>query len=293
MAKSPIKRRSKADKDYESILGDVSDVIQTARQSTARAVNAVMTAAYWLIGRRIVEQEQRGRKRAGYGEELIQQLAKDLTDRFGRGFGKSNLFEMRAFYQANVNIFQTVSGKSDLAPASKKLQTASGKTAAASRSSELAVLAGAFPLFWSHYVLLIRRSRSEEARAFYESEALRGGWSVRQLARQIDSQFYERTALSRNKAAMLVKAQKPLPQDAVTPEEEIKDPYVLEFLGLKDEYSETGLEDALIRHLETFLLELGGDFCFIGRQRRLRGSSFAPTRTRLLPAMRSRDFRTK
>ncbi len=83
MAKSPIKRRSKADKDYESILGDVSDVIQTARQSTARAVNAVMTAAYWLIGRRIVEQEQRGRKRASYGEELIQQLAKDLTDRFG------------------------------------------------------------------------------------------------------------------------------------------------------------------------------------------------------------------
>ncbi len=224
---------------------------------------------------------------------MIQQLARDLTDRFGRGFGKSNLFEMRAFYQANVNIFQTVSGKSDLAPASKKLQTASGKTVAPSRSSELAVLAGAFPLFWSHYVLLIRRSRSEEARSFYESEALRGGWSVRQLARQIDSQFYERTVLSRNKAAMLVKGQRPLPQDAVTPEEEIKDPYVLEFLGLKDEYSESDLEDALIRQLETFLLELGGDFCFIGRQRRLWGSSFAPTRTRLLPAMHSRDFRTR
>ena len=271
MAMSPIKRRSKADKDYESILGDVSDVIQTARQSTARAVNAVMTAAYWLIGRRIVEQEQRGRKRASYGEELIQQLAKDLTDRFGRGFGKSNLFEMRAFYQANVNIFQTVSGKSkDLAPASKKLQTASGKPETPSRISSLAELADAFPLSWSHYGLLVRRNRSDEARAFYETEALRGGWSVRQLARQINSQFYERTALSRNKAAMLRKGQKALPEDAVKPEEAIKDPYVLEFLGLKDEYSESALEEALVRHLEVFLLELGGDFCFIGRQKRLR-----------------------
>jgi predicted nuclease of restriction endonuclease-like (RecB) superfamily len=112
--------------------------------------------------------------------------------------------------------------------------------------------------------------KSENARQFYETEALRGGWSVRQLDRQINSQFYERTALSKNKAAMLKKGQKALTEDIVTPEEEIKDPYVLEFLGLKDEYSETDIEEALIRHLETFLLELGGDFCFIGRQKRLR-----------------------
>jgi predicted nuclease of restriction endonuclease-like (RecB) superfamily len=135
---------------------------------------------------------------------------------------------------------------------------------------ELATLAAVLPLSWSHYVLLVRRSRSEEARAFYEAEAMRGGWSVRQLARQINSQFYERTALSRDKRAMLIKGRKALPEDAVAPEEEIKDPYVLEFLGLKDEYSEGDLEDALIRHLETFLLELGADFCFIGRQKRLR-----------------------
>jgi len=112
--------------------------------------------------------------------------------------------------------------------------------------------------------------RDENARTFYEAEALRGGWSVRQLDRQINSQFYERTALSKNKTAMLKKGGKALQQDIVTPEEEIKDPYVLEFLGLKDEYSETDLEEALIHHLETFLLELGGDFCFIGRQKRLR-----------------------
>src|SRR5204862_5375493 len=105
---------------------------------------------------------------------------------------------------------------------------------------------------------------------FYETEALRGGWSVRQLNRQINTLFYERTALSRNKAAMLIKGTKSKPQDTVTPEEEIKDPLVLEFLGLKDEYSESELEEALIRHLESFLLELGGDFAFVARQKRLR-----------------------
>jgi len=112
--------------------------------------------------------------------------------------------------------------------------------------------------------------KNKNARAFYEDEALRGGWTVRQLDRQIQSQFYERCALSRNKAAMLKKGAKARPEDRVTPEEEIKDPYVLEFLGLKDEYSETDLETALITKLETFLLELGGDFTFVGRQRRLR-----------------------
>ena len=112
--------------------------------------------------------------------------------------------------------------------------------------------------------------KKPEARSFYETEAVRGGWNVRQLDRQISTQFYERTMLSRNKAAMLTKGQKARPEDTLTPEEEIKDPYVLEFLDLKDEYSETDLEEALIRHLETFLLELGDDFTFVGRQRRLR-----------------------
>ena len=130
-------------------------------------------------------------------------------------------------------------------------------------------LLAAFPLPWSAYVRLLS-VRSESAREFYEAEALRGGWSVRQLDRQINSQFYERTALSKNKAAMLTREGKPLPEDLVRPEDEIKDPFVLEFLDLKDEYSESDLEEALIRHLETFLLELGDDFCFIGRQKRLR-----------------------
>jgi predicted nuclease of restriction endonuclease-like (RecB) superfamily len=130
-------------------------------------------------------------------------------------------------------------------------------------------LASRFPLPWSAYVRLLS-VKNENAKRFYEAEALRGGWSVRQLDRQINSQFYERTALSKNKAAMLTKGQKTLPGDLVSPEEEIKDPFVLEFLGLRDEYSETEMENALIRHLEAFLLELGDEFAFVGRQRRLR-----------------------
>jgi predicted nuclease of restriction endonuclease-like (RecB) superfamily len=126
-----------------------------------------------------------------------------------------------------------------------------------------------FSLPWSHYVRLLSVENAE-ARKFYEAEALRGGWSVRQLDRQISSLFFERTALSRNKAAMLTKGAQPRPADHLSAEEEIKDPFVLEFLGLKDEYSETDLEEALIRHLEAFLLELGDDFAFVGRQRRLR-----------------------
>ena len=118
--------------------------------------------------------------------------------------------------------------------------------------------------------MLLLGARSPEARAFYETEALRGGWTVRQLRRQIGTQFYERTALSRNKTAMLEKGARKQPTDAVTPEEELKDPLVLEFLGLKDEYSESDLEEALILRLEHFLLELGGAFAFIGRERRLR-----------------------
>jgi predicted nuclease of restriction endonuclease-like (RecB) superfamily len=127
----------------------------------------------------------------------------------------------------------------------------------------------AFPLPWSHYVRLMSVENAY-ARAFYEAEALRGGWTVRQLNRQIGSLFYERTALSRNKAAMMHKGEIARSEDAVSPEEEIKDPYVLEFLGLKDEYSETEIEAMLVARLETFLLELGDDFAFIGRQRRLR-----------------------
>ncbi len=137
------------------------------------------------------------------------------------------------------------------------------------QSPDLPALAQAFPLPWSAYVRLLS-VKNPQARAFYETEALRGGWTGAQLDRQIGSQFYERTALSTNKAAMLEKGEAAEPGDALTPEQAIKDPFVLEFLNLKDEYSESDLEVALIQHLADFLLELGDDFAFVGRQRRLR-----------------------
>ncbi|HVW70983.1 MAG TPA: PDDEXK nuclease domain-containing protein [Steroidobacteraceae bacterium] len=129
--------------------------------------------------------------------------------------------------------------------------------------------ASRFPLPWSHYVRLLA-VRSIHARTFYESEALRGGWTIRQLDRQIQSQFYERTALSRDKATLLGESDRPHACDSLAPDEEIKDPYVLEFLGLRDDYSESELEEALLGKLQSFLLELGGDFTFVGRQYRLR-----------------------
>lgn len=248
--------------EYGGIHGDIVVLLEAARHAAARNVNALMTASYWAIGRRIVEFEQGGQSRAGYGEDLIKRLAVDLTQQFGRGFSWRNLAQMRSFYQSwpADRILQTLSAKS-FEP--DKGQGLSGT------SLDLTALAQAFPLPWSAYVRLLS-VKNEAARRFYETEALRSGWSVRQLDRQVNSQFYERIALSHNKAAMLQKAELAEPDDTITPEQALKDPFVLEFLNLKDEYSESDLEDALIQHLADFLLELGDDFAFVGRQRRLR-----------------------
>lgn len=247
-----------ATRDYSELLGGVSDLLESARRASARAVNAFMTATYWEVGRRIVEHEQGGRDRAKYGDAVVERLAQDLTARLGRGFGRRNVFLMRSFYLAcprpvlkspgraasPARIVQTASALSKApTPGRAIVQTLSAQS---SLFLPLADLARAFPLPWSHYVLLIGRSRSPEAFAFYQTEALRGGWSVRQLQRQMDSQFYERTALSRNKAAMLAKGGKARPGDAVSAVEEIRHPLVLEFLGLRDEYSETDLEEGLM-----------------------------------------------
>ena len=225
-----------------------------------------------MIGRHIVEYEQSGEERAAYGANLIEMLATDMTRRFGRGFSRQNLWQMRQFGLAYPpeRILQTLSGVSaQPLPRSSNLQTASGDSSATLTNVRVEDLISSFPLPWSAYVRLLS-VKNPRAREFYETEALHGGWSVRQLDRQINSQFYERTALSRDKAAMLARGSKAQPDDQILPEQAIKDPFVLEFLDLKDEYSESDLEEALINRLETFLLELGGDFCFIGRQRRLR-----------------------
>lgn len=266
---------------YPVLLRRLVTLLEEARRASARTVNVIMTATYWQVGRHIVEFEQAGERRAGYGEQLLDRLSTDLNKRFGRGFSVDHLELMRLFYHTYplAQISGTASRKllptasSDISESPIRKSSAAlipANSESVIRKFTVVEWSQAFPLSWTHYVHLLRRSRSPEARAFYETESLRGGWSVRQLDRQMSTLFYERTALSRNKAAMLRQGARPCPSDRVTPEEEIKHPLVLEFLGLKDEYSETDLEDALIRHLETFLLELGGDFAFIGRQRRLR-----------------------
>lgn len=234
---------------YADLQEAIVALLESARRAAARSVNALMTATYWEIGRRIVEFEQGGRTRAEYGELVVRRLSEDLTTRLGKGFSRQNLWQMRAFFLAW--------------PALQKVQTVSGE------SLDLRTLANAFPLSWSAYVRLLS-VKNPAARAFYEAETLRAGWSVRQLDRQINSQFYERAALSRNKAALLEKAETPEPGDVLTPESALKDPFVLEFLDLRDEYSESELEEALVQHLGDFLMELGDEFAFVGRQKRLR-----------------------
>lgn len=254
-----------ASADYSGMHGDIVALLEAARRTAARSVNALMTASYWEIGRRIVEFEQGGQDRAEYGQALIKRLSADLSARFGRGFGVDSLESMRLFYKTYPpeKISESLIRKlpTDHRPPNSEPSI---------RNFDLNQLAQIFPLSWTHYIHLMRRTRSTEERTFYEAEALRGGWSVRQLDRQISSQFYTRALLSKNKRAMLEKGSQPQPGDLVTPDEAIKDPYVLEFLDLKDEYSESELEDALIHRLEDFLLELGSDFTFVGRQRRLR-----------------------
>ena len=263
---------------YIAWSGGIAALLDAARRQAARSINSILTATYWEIGRRIVEYVQSGEARADYGNEALAKLSRDLTKKFGRGFAPDNLERMRSFYLGwpFLEISATVSRKSG----KREIQrVAAGKTcvpisATVSRKSEvdfsrLETLAQRFPLSWSHYVRLLSVPKPE-ARRFYEVESLRGGWSVRQLDRQIATLFHERTMLSRDKAKMLTAGVRPRREDAVTVEEEIKSPFVLEFLGLRDEYAESELEDALIRHLELFLLELGNGFTFVARQKRIR-----------------------
>jgi predicted nuclease of restriction endonuclease-like (RecB) superfamily len=259
--------------NYSKLITDLASLIEQGHKTAVRYVNTVMVATYWLIGRRIVEYEQNGKERAEYKGELLQKLSQDLNSRFGRGFSPDNLEAMRRFYLIyQIEISETLSRKllpENSLPESgklsspevdeniKKIQTVSGISETLMRK---------FPLSWSHYRLLIRIDEPFR-REFFEAECIRGNWSVRQLDRQIQSMLYERTALSKRKLAVIAKAHEKL--ITLKPEDEIKDPYILEFLGLKNEYSESQLEEALIKHLENFLLELGTGFTFVARQKRV------------------------
>lgn len=213
---------------YENIL----NVLKNSREKVLKTVNITMVKTYFEIGRLILEEEQKGEYRGTYGKELLKTLSIRLTKEFGKGFSETNLKQMKTFYDV-YKIRQTVSDE--------------------------------FKLSWSHYLILMRISNIEE-RQFYEIEAFNSNWSLRELRRQLDSALYERLVLSRDKES--VKELSLKGQIIEKSIDVIKDPYVLEFLGLpeKHEYSEHDLESEIINKLEMFLLELGKGFTFVGRQ---------------------------
>ncbi len=251
-------------KNYSNLITDLSSLINQGRKAAVRYVNTALVVTYWLIGRRIVGFEQKGKKRAEYGEALLEKLSIDLTQRFGKGWGLTNLKTIRQFYLTYSKVIQKGHTPCDQLPSRSSLRKS--RTVCTELQPISETLSRKLLLSWSHYRLLMRIDEPFK-REFYEAECIRGNWSVRQLDRQIQSMLYERTALSKRKLAVIAKAhKKPI---ILKPEDEIKDPYILEFLGLKDEYSESQLEEALIKHLEHFLLELGIGFTFIARQKRI------------------------
>ena len=264
---------------------EIRRLIVAARRTVARGVDLVQVHTNFEIGRRIVEEEQRGEGRAAYGEEVIKALAKRLTTEFGRGFSASNLASMRSFYvlyQERLPIFQSAIGKSDESkkvqsltaklPSDQKGQSPTGQLPIAqSATGQLAKPQGNMPrpfaLSWTHYFFLLSIQNPDE-RSFYEIEAAAEDWTVRELKRQYDSSLYERLALSRDKEGIRRLAREG--QAVAEAKDLLKEPLVLEFLGLEERaaYTESELEAAIIGRIEHFLLELGKGFLFEARQRR-------------------------
>jgi len=250
--------------DTASLFAEVRALLRAARDAAARQVNTLLVFTNYEIGRRIVEHEQGGEARADYGKQVVESLALQLTAEFGRGFSKDNLWLMRRFYLAYRDRLPrtgpSLVGAGPTVPA-RILETAS------QQSPSVPEPARSFTLSWSHYAFLVGVS-DEAARSFYEIEATRGHWSLKELRRQFDSALYERLALSRDKDGVRALAERG--QIVSRPEEALKDPYVLEFLGLDEQagYSESDLEARIIDKLQQFLRELGTGFLFEGRQRR-------------------------
>lgn len=223
--------------DELEFFKSVYDLIQQARRSVEKSVNTTMTVTYYEIGRRIVEKEQQGEKRAQYGKRILQGLSGYLTENLGKGFSAENLRLMRKFF---------------LIYSSDEI-------------SKSPILKFNPNISWTHYIQLMR-IESKDERKFYELEIADNGWSVKEFQRQFDTSLYERLALSRDKEKVRELAEKG--QIIESPQDLFKDPYVLEFTGLpeKSSYTETELEQRLIDHLQQFLLELGKGFAFMGRQ---------------------------
>jgi len=234
----------------EKYINEIIELLKVAKMRVLTSINTAMVYTYYEIGKIIVNQEQKGKNRAEYGKTVLKQLSKELTRKFGKGYSITNLKEIRKFYLifSKDEIGQPLVGLFEKMP-----KTSDGRV---------------FVLSWTHYMQLIRIKNSDERR-FYEIEAYKNNWSKRELARQYNSSLYERLLLSRNKEKVLELSQKGQIFDK--PSDVIKDPYVLEFLNLKedDSYSEKDFETKIIDKLQDFLLELGRGFTFVQRQMRL------------------------
>ena len=253
------------------LLADIRDLILSARRAAVHSIDLLQVLTNFEIGRRIIEHEQQGAERAEYGKALLKGLAADLTAEFGNGFSKRNLLYMRQFYVTyrSRQIAQTVSAQLPLISQtlSGPLQKSDIVPRASVSSGKMQTSSAQFTLSWSHYVFLMGIKDGAE-RDFYEIETTSQGWSLRELKRQFDSGLYERLALSRDKDGIRKLAAEG--QIINRPEDLLKDPYILEFLGLDEQtrYSESDLESAIINKIEHFLLELGKGFLFEARQKR-------------------------
>jgi len=261
MSKKPVIKNNKCYLKIKSIL-------EEARHNVYRHVNFVMVQAYWNIGRVIVKEELKGKSKAEYGEYLLKELSIRLTKDFGKGFTETNLRYMRLFYLLfeimNAERSQSLPDKIHHALRDESVSTQKGNAV----RHELPVVRP--ELSWTHYRLLLKVERPD-VRKFYLDECIASNWSTRQLERQINSFYYERLLASKNKLPVKREADARAKELAVSPEEQIKDPYVLEFLGLKEipSLKESQLEQALIDHLQKFILELGRGFSFVARQMRI------------------------
>ena len=249
------------------LFQQVVELLQNARHQVLRTVNSTMVCTYFEIGRMIVEEEQSGKDRAEYGKKILKGLSEELKKEFGKDFSTDNLENMRKFYLA-YSISESLTRILQITNSPSLMTNSESVKLEEIQTTKTQSLISFFKLTWTHYVFLMR-IEDEKERRFYEIESEKYNWSVRELKRQYDSALFTRLALSRDKAGILKLSEKG--QIIEKPKDIIKDPYILEFLGLPElhQYSESELEEEIINKLENFLLELGHGFTFVARQQRI------------------------
>lgn len=270
MATTSRKRSStQSPQQYQVLCDCIVQVSQRAQAGAAGAVNRLLLLRNWIIGLNLVEYEQHGADRAAYGQRLLARLAADLTKREVGGCSAEMLGRMRSFYLACPRLRSQIPS-SLMTKSSAQAISSSAMTESAKGSPPPLAAASILRLSWTHWIELLRLADPWK-RAFYEQECLRGAWSVRQLQRQIGSLLFERTGLSTDRRTIIAEARAQADEAPQRIVDLIRDPYVLEFTGLAERpaYRESDLETAILDHLQAFLLELGGGFCFEARQRRI------------------------